>query len=556
MKLRQRLTLFVKKLNHTWLGITVALVVLGGACAWSGLAASKQLTNNADALVNVYMAAAHPDVQNDSIFVQNQHTLLAKFPIFFLQSQFDYNTNNFYFFNIVLLLITAIGWCVLCASMLGKKTLPIICLGFAAVILAAPILATDITYTTVRNIEFVAALAFIVALVRFLRAAKRPKKFILLITSVLYAVFCIASDGFFVYIYTLGILAGLSFLWLREEQNTAKKQIMLAALLVVCATALGYVIKIIAHQTGMLYIDSTDDAPLQTVRWDLLAPSVWQSTAQLLSLFGADIFNKNLTLQNMPYFLNFGLLTMAIAGYGLFLRRPKASKTLTHFIYLLLAVTTINFLSYIIGDRVFTHNDGTILGSGGERYLVNAVLILLIGLGLLWIQRGRLQQVIQYAMTGLLLASITVSMVLAPAAYARIHNVAQARISPYLTLARVLEKENVLFIASGHWYGATTKFWYDQTTAASTSLQFAHMKDCNVPATMLSRSSWSMPSPSVQRSAIVIENGFACDPAQLKKLYGQPANHYALGDGKQASTIELYIYNYDIRSKMPPALPR
>jgi hypothetical protein len=540
---------FLKTINKNWLFIAAALIVLCAAAVYAGFTASKGFITNADALINVHLADNSGTPANDRIYVQDQHTLLFKFPLFAFQNLFTYDFQNVRFFSTTLLLVTAVGWCLLGAYALGKKTLPVIALGLAALLFAAPLLAGDLAYTTVRNIELVVALAFVIAVARFLADRKPFQKVGLWVTGGLYAVACVASDSFFIYIYSLGILLYLGLNWLLRASKPAKKRLLIAAAAVVGATLAGYVVKYLVHWLGLLNITTVGDTPLHTVRWDLLGPSIAHSVWQTMILFGADIFDKAITLRTLPVFLNFGLLVLSVVGYVLFLRAPRTNRYLNHFILLLIAISLMNYAMYIMGDRVFAHNGAVIYSSQGERYLVNVVLILIFGLGLLWLHKWRFGRLARGIMVGLLVVSIVVSGTFARETYGRARELSDHRVQRYMELTEVLKKENVGIIAGDHWYGATTKFWFEQTEDGA-GLQFAHIRQCNVPVAMLSRHSWFLPDQQVKRSAYIFEKQRECTLEKLQSTYGKPVKQYTLPGRKGDAKIELYIYDYDIRSKM------
>lgn len=542
-----------KRAQRFWLVVTLIVLLLSSA--YGSYLASKQLLTNADAIVNVYLASG-PVGGNHHIFVQNQHTLLFKFPLFWLQSHLAYNDHSFYIANALMSVLTALGWCVLLGIALGRRYIGLIALFLSSIFLASPLFNFDLTYTTVRNIEFVIALGFILALGKYI-FAKRPSRRLLIslgLIGLLYS-FVLASDSYFLAVYSLALL--LVFALMVNEKNKAR--IGKALLIMVSTVVLSVLIKALIGALGWLTITTNNDIPLTVVQWELLLPSIWQTIHQVIQLQGADIFNMTLHSPTIYLFANFILFFCSVGGFYWYikdLRKGTTKAGLNYEAYVVVSIlgtAVFTILIYILSDRVFQHDGTHIIASQGERYLTGVILANSLGFVLFWkklhAHRISIYKKLPTYSVGLLLG---ISLLSATTQLGSAHTEALAKSTPsmndYTTLAKVLHANDVRVVVGSHWYGSTVKFWSDQLFPG-THLKFAVVDSCNVAADFLTRSDWYVASPVATRSALVL-NPSDCNTGEARQIYGPPTYTLPAHSSENPSSEELLIYNYDIRTKI------
>lgn len=529
--------------------ILISLFILGCFSSVGSVIASQYLILNADALGNVFLAGDN-NGRLYNVFVQEQHTLLLKFPLFWLQSLIEYSTKNFYFFNVVSSLITAVLWCVLLAWALGRKYLPLLALALSVVFGSSLIFNIDITYTTVRNIEFITSLFFVIALARYIFKIGRHAGKLLIAGSLLFVV-TLATDSFFLYVYAGGV--GLALLYRIVIKPTNKDYIAILALI---ASVIGAsLLKKLVDATGLLSLDITNNITPTTVRADLLIPSIGQSVHQTLILFGADVFDKQISLSFLVAVCNLLLLIFGIYGFFWYLRSKKHSPYQRFIVISLLATCITTYASYILGDRVFHHDGPVILSSEAERFLTSVVLVLPLGIALGFFNlheklTPRVRQLLQYGVLSL----ITISLLFGLAGFLDTYREAKASTTPartaYTQIAENLSEEGVDVFLSGHWYGASTRFWGSQGTD-KTPPSYGIVNNCYVATSMLVNKQWFKPNPTVKRSAIILEPNTSCPPGdpRLREVYGTPIKSLAL-TGANGEQLTVEIFGYDIRSRV------
>jgi len=509
----------------------VSIVSLLGAGLYTSVKASYYQSVNADALSSVY---ASKDFSGRSqVHVLDDHTNAMKLPILGLQGRlFNYDYTSFVALNIVLVLITLSGVVFIVYKWLGSRAIPLVCLPLASMLIASSLFAINIVYATTRNIEFLIAFWL---LFQAIRISKHPANWQSSLAFVIYGLL-IASDLYFFYVWTAPILLLFAALALIRKGFG-----MVKALIYVAASSLfGLITMLVLAKTDVLVV--VHAAPGNVVTESQLLPQLNTTFFQILHLFGAYIFGKAVSFASLGNFLNFVVAILCIYAFFVIGKSLKTiSKNSLPVVANWLAILFI-VLSYAFSNKVV---------AGDERYLVFAVLLLVINLAWLLIHRFNISYGAIVVISLVLLAGMAVQfMKQTRAEYLGVYQATNQRKAAYVDFSNELLANNVHEAFSAYWTASPTRFW------SGNKVMVSPIEDCNKPMEILTNEKWYVPT-GAKRTAIIFDNigpdgGFwsACGLDQLAQFYGQPAKTIQITEPDPSFDGTLLVYNYDIRTKM------
>jgi hypothetical protein len=523
-------------------------------CAWY---ANYYQAGNADDIVYPYL---FQHFQAHDIILPGQHANLLKLPIFVLQAVLPYNFSTFTIVNLSLVLVTTLAWVILLIWLLGRRYAPLICLSLASVLLGSQLLNYDLMGTTIRNIEFPIVLAFIIYTGTLLQkhALSRRKLIIGGVVGLLFSL-TIAGDSFFLYTVCFSLLLVLAFYWLTGEQVAKlRQQYRLAAAYAIGFSVLALVIRLAVSVLGITKYYTAGVFKPHVLPLNHLAPSISTATTQLLNLFDANIFGLAVRPGNSLVFLNFLLLALGLAGLAYMLRdsldaarRQNLLKRLNFTRVFTLAVMSLTFfvtyVVYIVADLVVMPDaNGNIVSFNQERYLVIAPLLLVAGIAYLVWRKFSLWRLVFVGLPAIILFGLLINS----PSIKRSHVYDSSLRAGPIAVAKAAKANHVPLLVTGYWYGSSTRFW------SHGQIAFAGIANCNIPEpTFNNRFSWYKPDLAIHKSALVVSRSgpdaqfWVCSDARLTAIYGNPVKVAPVGSNGQTS---LWIYNYDVRSRLSP----
>ena len=529
----------------TSIGLLASMVYVG----WHS---NLYLATDSDGIVNTYL---YMDFQLRDMIVPGNHTLLMKWPLFAIQSLFEYNYTNYALFNYGLLFATMIGWLVGLTILFGKKYYPFIAIGLSLILLGSLNFSNSLMYGSLRNIEYPIGLFFLIAVIALLQAKRISKKLIIGV-SISAGLFALAVAGdslmIFSFVVPLFLLAGIY--WISGGKIT--KRMGIVAAIALGAIATGFILQRLGALLGIaIYHFDAAFIPV-IVSNSLFWPSLTTAFDQLFIVSGAEIAGKVLSPSNAVYFFKFTLVLLSIIGLiSAIIRFYKSKqKNILKNEWLpgaLLALSfIITFAVYVILDMVYaTQADGTVVNANSYRYLELLPLLLIAG-GIYAYQllpKNRKTLIATFFVLAAL-GSVLLSAQAIHADMRRSDVESMTRINTQKQIGTILTNENVPFFASGYWDGATTRFWTDK------DIQYSSISSCKFSGPDFNtRKSW-LTEDQYTKTALVVDrfgrssSYWQCTDEQIEDIYGKPEKKIDVNDSPTSPIV--FIYNYDIREKI------
>lgn len=537
----------------------LSLFLLVVVSVYGAIQSGPASATNSDAIINTYLAQ-DGILEPHQIRLLPNHTNALKVPALWLQAQLPYNYATFIVGNAVLIISTCLLWCIVLARIFGKRSLGISALGITFFLFLSPLLQFNLAYTTVRNIEFPLTLYFIAVFFEFLVAQSTSRRLLLEtgLSAILFSL-VVASDKYFLYVIApILFIVALIYVAIHSWHQSKLQYQMAIKVALVPATALAALSLIkIFEILGLFVYDTLSGAKIAIVQKDMLYPSIRIATEQLLNMTGADIFGQRISLSFIGALGS--LLVVMTSTLGLLLslwhhacatlRSTRETNAQDLFMIGISIISCSVFIVYIIsGQVVVTLPDGSISNAGQERYL--AMLPFLMVIGLVWMY----QNILKTANSKIILIIIMIFSMIFGSQYAytqyRSRNtISEAWKTSFNSVIQKLDEEQVTVVATGHWYGATLRFW------SGGNISPVVIQNCNQQVSFLVRDEWYVPEPYGKSAILVDKTGIdsqylSCPNHRLESIFGAPYKRaLAIGtDGK--SNVELLFFNYDIRNKL------
>ncbi len=549
------------------LTIVASFSLLTLASLYSAFHANLLMIYNSDNLVYPYLFKS---LQLHDIVLPAHHPNILKFPLFWLQSVVPYNVTTFSIVSIGLVVATVLIWCLLLLRLFGKRYSIFICFPLAFILLSSNPLNRNILGTTIRNIEYPVALAFLFVinalLIKGFRSFNHWKVTVSIIVSILY-VMSVAGDSLLLYAFSLPIILIILFYWLQSGILT--KRIMNVTLFIVIVNLAAVLLKNAVATAGIAILYKDPVFSSRTLPLEALGPSISTTGKQLLQLHGANIFDKPLSIGSLPSFINFFVLGLAIIGFVLLLfRLSKAFRrredlAVNHSLILgTLALSFFGILAtYILsGQAIRIMQNGDIISANQERYLTLIPFLTTVGFVYLikeyygW-HTFLIKALAPTAMLVVLLLSLPTIRI-----EQNKTNIAAANWKTSVEQAvNITLPNDISVVVTGYWYGSPLRF------QSGDKLKFASIAACNVPQPPFNnRKSWYKPQAEVINSAFVIDRTGpdktyweGCSDDQLISIFGKPKKiskvpGLSSGSRQAIEGVHIWIYDYDLRQKFVP----
>jgi len=525
---------------------------------YGAIKASHSYATNSDALTYTYLVG--DGLNRHQIALPDQHANLIKLPFFYIQSLFPFHHASFMLFSIVLVMITIGGWAYLLIRLFGRKYQVLILILFAATLFTSTQLDLQIALTTVRNIELPISLWFIFIISDLLKNRKFSRKYLYVsvVGFLLYSL-VLAGDNYFEYAISLPLILTIGWYWIQTKRFT--KYMSKALLVIIAASVVGMIVKILSGVLGIIVLDKGGDFPNTLVTLQNLSPSITTALKQLLNLQGASIFGQtgiHLGLANLSIFINFLFLIISVSGLLLIIFKTNSKilklKSLTandNFIYFVVAISyfIILFVYILSGQVAQVLSNGQVSDLGQIRYI--AILPFLSIVGLVWIIKTYYRKH-TYLISGVILVclfNIIMSYSSVRQSYINTDNLTQPSQTILKEISSDLNKDNVTEALTGYWYGASLRFWSNNT------INFAVISSCNIPFGFNVREDWYKPSDD-KLTALVInrpnDGYWNCSDTQLLSIYGNPIKKQLIQGGLPGTYVDIWVYNYDVRDRLAP----
>lgn len=530
----------------------LAFLLLIGATLYCARPANTYMINNSDALIYPYL---FEDLSLNDLSLPAEHSNVVKFPLFFVQALIPYNDTTFSVVSIGLFMVTIFVWLALLVWLFGKKYIGLISVLLTAILLGSPSLDSQLFGTTIRNVEYPIALAFLVFIAKLAFLKGRLSRLHLvsgIAISILYAL-TIAGDTLIMYQTSGAIAMVLLISWLKG--SLTNKSLGLVAAVLLGATLLGVACRTALVTIGVMDIADNLGTTMQVVPLDRLAPSITTTAKQTMDMFGGNIFGSTISLQNSLVFLNFGLLLITLWVFTAKLRgiatktlwRPDRNPALEFIILASSAAFFITILIYIISDQaVVTGENGAYVAAGRERYLTLLPLLAVIGL----VYSLKSTTINRLKNPALIILAVLCVLILSHSSISvKQHSNDQSAADYRQSIKQVadqLKARNVKVFGTGYWYGASVKF------NSSKSIDFVSVHCFKMSPEYNTRYSWYAADPSIKKSALVIDRTgpdkpyWPCSDAEIEGIYGRPTQKQQL---KGKHPLSIWFYNYDIRTK-------
>lgn len=538
-----------------WLALASLLILIATATYGAWYANLTNITN-ADHLIYPYLLK---NLSANDLVVPADHANFLKYPLFYLQSLAPYNIYTVTIVNIALSVATVTLWALLATYLFGRKYFALICLVLSSILGSSILLNYELLGTTIRNIEYPIALAFLIVLAKFITSIQVTKLQILgLILLSLFYSLAVASDSLLLYAIStpLAVILGLGY---RFQKMSTKKRALMALGILVASTLFALLVRRLSELLGFATLYKNEQEQLTTIPFNTLVPSALESVHQFIDLTGGNIFGQVLSAGLLLNILNLILAFVGVTGIILILKNiiKKSPYRLNDyspdqsFVLTVLALSFfITWVVYVLLDLVLrTTSDGSLVSAGQDRYLTLLPFITVLGsvFVIRTIKIKRFLLITPLAIIAILIISLPAMTNLREYQY----NEFGAKMKNSLRqISKIIDENKVDTVLSGYWYGASTKFY------ANNSVDFATITTCNHPApTYNYRRSFYSPSQSTLKSAIIIDRDgpdspyWSCTDEQLHAIYGEPVEKTTI-DGVNSSKVQILIYNYDLRSRL------
>ena len=516
----------------------LSLLILFLVVVYTGNYATKIQLNNGDQFVS---AAIFGDIDQGTPMVASGHTNVIKAPVLWLQDQLPQTFSLYAFINIAFILLSILLWTFLCGRVFGKKYIPILLLGFSAVLINSPALAVDLAMSTIRHIEYPLAFIFLLGLKSSIDALGR-RKLVYSITSSLLLGVLLVNDKFFLYTLVPAAIVG-SLLYIKKI-NIRSVLIHLAPIFIGILSSV-IIIKLL-NTTGLIYITSGYAEANHIIKLESLIESLTLTTSQTLNMFGGLIFGQEIRKNNIS--IAMGFIVCIVSFVGIYLAFKKRAGQSYHPIHLYLALLALfTYCSYIAPNFVSANN---------TRYLSGVVYI-----GLTFFTYAILHWNKKWKYTYVIVCVFLISLIILSFPRTNnfytnsLHPIERDNLRTKLTVNSLEgEKINTVVTAGGHY----SLWFYSNATLTVVQLQ----ETCNTPSPWANNSSWLKPE-NKQRSAFLVDQSYpekagrTCGIREVEKIYGNAEKIIPLpkpGETDTSATSYLLIYDYDIRSKFNTAL--
>lgn len=528
---------------------------------FSAVKSSYILAGNSNASVDNFLFG--PGLFHHSVTLPYWHSNIIKIPLFYFLGHFGQSYNIFFIFNALLIILTTVGWLYLLVKIFGHKYQLIIALLLANLVFVSTTFSLQIGYTSVRNIEYPIALAFILVIQKIIKKNVFNTREILLSTiiSLLY-ILVLASDTFFQYTISFSLLLTIIF-YLIQSRLKITINIVKAIGLILFTLALADSIKYLISLTGLIIFNYTWPPAISILPYRSLGPSISLATHQFIRLMGANIFNLAVNVANIPYFINFliliigtiGLISIILNSGRVLKNKIKVNQSNTIVLMTLACTFFLLFIEYNLSGKVlYLSINNHLTNFHQQRYL--SLMPLIIIAGFIWLLNKYYNnyKTLEMSISLILILNILIAFPSVNQHYNQRLNDYKAIPTPLSVkpVAAVLKQYDVHHYLAAYWFGASVK-----QNSSDQRIQFSPIYNCNYPFNWNARNSWFNLYKS-SSSALIIDNNsndqnlLNCNQKNLRSIYGQPLKIINVHSINNQSSIYIWLYNYDLNTKLMP----
>lgn len=532
--------------------LTLLLLV---SCAYATIQASYIISNNSDVFASTFMLVDAP--VNDALHYQYQHTNLFKIPMLWLQAQFDYTYKSFVLLNGFVLAATVFGWLWMMITVTKAAYFKSYALGLSFLFLASPYFAPQLAFSTIRNIEFPLSflMVFIIGQLIF-----RSRLWLAGAASVVFA-FLLASDNlvFYTLLPTIAITLAIMFLRTTKNQRAERLKIYQAfGCLALMAIATKLIIAIVV-KFNILHLTSAGETPKIIVALSDLPVALLTTLQHMFTAFGAHIFGNEvdsyaiLGLGLVVSVLVCVLLVLTAKLFKGWFNQLDSVQTFTAFTMLLWGLVLVVF--YILLDLWKDFNN--------VRYVSIVPLLALFAAPYLSGSLSRSVQKLTFIAKEhrqLLLrnwAKLTVAafilisvggMTVTHRTYAQQKRDVAATHGYYDRINELANRYDAHVGVAGYWDSIRTRFW------THNNVLLAPIGSCNQALPYLTNDAWYEAKGNAHSMLVMDFTGddapnWKCSEDELTSMYGDPQEKISV-TGLRGTNAEVWIYNYDIRSRV------
>lgn len=507
---------------------------------------------NHDNLIDSYMFNSYADFKAASF--PASHTFLIKWPLFALSGLLGNTHETFAILAVSLYLITVLSVVALIIYICKKRIiLGALCITVYGLILlmtpaqSAPgILApVNMAMITTRNIEYIVYILFLFLI------SKSTK---LLSWSGLLAIVTIILLGISDKLFLLMGLAGaifnviyqITFIKGQDKESVARSIYPLIYIIIGYALITGLSVLInVLHITSIF--EPLTSAPFNFVASvsQAITAFEWAVQATLVN-FGINPFGGSIGVKILPHVINFSILLVAIyASIKLYLTNPKEKTSHTPVVYDLgywLFLSTLAALAIYTFSNHYLEND--------LRYMSIATFSGILSIAIYFSKK----EILKISNSAILITTVAL-LILSPlyvltarSGFNRDLNATKSIFEPKLTIiAEATKQYDVKVFIAEYWYTSPVRYRMNNTIQTSPLMG----TPCISKNYFLTSSNWYQPRNINDHSALYIIKGKSVESdkclEEIQQSLGSPVKVVPLNDQK---TDELWIYNYDIRSKL------
>ena len=465
-----------------------------------------------------------------------QHTNLMKLPFLWAQATFlPYNKTSLIAMNVLLTGGAVFGWSFVIHKIYKRPLMTAsVNLLLAGVLLAAPDFSGNLIESSIRNIEYPIAFAYLYIVWRVLKDFSW-KKWVLAgsVLSIL-----VASDLFFLYTIPVACVVVLSLQWIRKHITTKVFWIGVASS--ASGAVGGLIILKILSLLGVLNLVSVSRYFLP---YDLLWGQVQNAIHQAFVVFGADFFGLYIKPQGIARALLGAILIASCFTAYKAMRQNTTEPQSSSFISMTLGVLfAITILVYILSGFATS-------GQGNIRYITSLPFI-----AVFFVAYGLRKH--EFLLLGVALVVVCAGIVCTPALKRRIAYdkwLSDTWITLDYKIVDSLNKNHVNLAYGTLGYSSTT--WFN----SNRTITVGNIRPCNIKNPLLATSVWYENKQPTKPSALIVdrlpapewewETWANCSDQKIEQIYGKPTKRELIGY-QQGKPLEVWYFNYDISSRM------
>jgi hypothetical protein len=518
-----------------YLSIFSWVALLCSACFVAFMGSRADITN-ADQFVSTY---AISDINGlRQLALASDHTNFLKVPILYLQGKLDYNFVSYVGLNIMLVGGTFVGWSLVLRKFISSRSVVCFNLLMSGILLSSPLLAINLSMSTIRNIEF--PIAFLAAYLIFKTWSAPTVSNIRKSGSAAVALIAllVLSDSFFLYVFAPALI--VSFLASMKWSEDSLDKVAINCGLVVTGVAAGLLAKIVLVKAGFIVI--ANSAPKSFVSFEDIPRFVYEVLREVYLLIGGDVFGLQ-----VGYKIIGVLLYFIFATFLVFILLRNTKKTARLFKFKLDFLKTLLVSLSILTLVAYAFSSNVVMDGANIRYISFIAILLPTMFVLEYSDNLKRVKMLTLVSCLLFLSALPNTVRSYRLYYSRISVLEADRQKQINEISSALDEQNVQVALSTFTYSTTSMF------ASNGEIRVYPISSCNISVKAVANARWYSPEDAITKSAIIVdpnprgpETWVGCD---LERLYGKESSKKVVST-RNGKEIVAYIYSYDVRSRL------